>query len=383
MIACSITGKVSGDGGCGPDDLNCIDPAHQLDILSYLATLKRVPATTCDNNKALGAQSSGAAFACFDAEWRNLLSPCRKAASLGTPYADVLDDPQAAAARQLVDLAMVAAYAQHHCSSPTTLCLDRDGELFGAAKVLQKGDKVTVVVLSPYADDVGTASISVAGVKARDTLANTAPIKTTENKGGAKPGDVAVYVLASSVSDAIGEDVKGLRVTFLRIDHFTGKSHHRSIELSVDQGRYFVDFGLAVPFVVRGDRVLTTPSDVEETTAPRAALSAIIFPAGRAKGAIRVNGCASLGIQIGTDFDFTRSVDEKDYYLGGAWEPIAGFGVGIGLAFVRGQFIPRIAGMSPPIAHEDHYMLRPYFSVFLTPDFVTTARAAVTALQAN
>jgi hypothetical protein len=84
---------------------------------------------------------------------------------------------------------------------------------------------------------------------------------------------------------------------------------------------------------------------------------------------------ARWGIQLATDFDFTKGVQEKDYYLGVAWEPIAGFGLGAGVAMVRGQFIPPVAG--PP---QDNYILRPYIGVFLTPDFITSAKAAATEL---
>lgn len=372
IAACKLLGAVGSGESCG-NDTSCSEPNHLINLLSYLATLTpRVAATTaaCDRTKPPKDQSPNG-FVCLDQGIRDKTTPrCNLAAALHSAYASVLTAQQRAAIASDIAAALQRAAIAHRCNSATTLCLDRDGKPLGAQKTLQRGDQLTVVVLSPSADDVGTAAISVAGVKVSDSLAKVA---ASSNKVSSST-DVTIYVVASAISDPIGDDVRAVRVTFKaeRAD----LAVRSALDFPVERGRYYVDFGLALPFVILGNRVVTTPALAEQTTTPRAALSAIVFLAGRYKDEIRVNGRAAWGVQIATDFDFTKSVSEKDYYLGVAWEPIAGFGIGAGVALVRGQFIPAIAGPT-----DQAYIARPYIGVFLTPDFVSSARAAATALQ--
>jgi hypothetical protein len=126
---------------------------------------------------------------------------------------------------------------------------------------------------------------------------------------------------------------------------------------------------------------------VNESTEPRAAISAIVFPKGRPKDRVGYEKGSNWGLQVGTDFDFTKSITQKDYHLGVAFEPIAGFGLGVGISFVKGQFVP--AGAEIPtvgdamIRHDDRYILRPYFSVFMTTKFISAAQETITDLKAK
>lgn len=360
---------------CGPDDLTCTNESHTLNLATYVASQKRAGSATCGSG-ALASQGSGAAYACFDKAASNL-SECRQVSLRNSRFGDELTATLRAKLDKDIASAMTAAIAAHHCDSSTVLCLDRNGKPLGGEKILQKGDSLKVLVLSVDAYDVGAVSLTVVGIKSTETLTRSG--SASDNKQGTEPRGVQVYVLASVVSDPIGDNVVAVRVAFRRDDHVAHVSIRPDpITIDVDQGRYFVDFGLAVPFVVDGDRVVTQSLAIDKTTAPRAAISAVIFPAGRPKNKIRVEGAQAWGLQIGTDFDFTKAIDQKDYYFGGAWEPIAGFGIGAGVALVRGQYISGTAGMP-----SSSYLAAPYIGVFLTPDFVSSARAAVTALQAK
>lgn len=390
VASCRLQGTPGAGEACGAADPSCSQPSHLINLLSYLSSHPRPApgaapaggppplAATCDASMAPKDQSLDSAYRCFDDEFNPATMPrCQRVAVLDSPYASVLRPSQRTLAEADIPAAVQRGVLDAHCSAATTLCLDRDGAPIGAGKLLQKGDRLTVLALSVHAVDVGAVSITVAGVRATDAL--TSQPAVPPGPKGAAPGDVVAYVLAAALSDPIGDDVRTVRVTFRRDD----PAHGRPIEpppldLSVERGRFYVDFGLALPFVVHGKRVVAAPALVQETTAPRVSFSAIVFPAGRHKDEIRVHGTAAWGIQIGTDFDFTRSVDQKDYYAGVAWEPIAGFGIAAGAALVRGEFIP--AGAGPP---DLSYIVRPYIGVFLTPDFVSSARAAVTALEAK
>lgn len=390
VASCRLQGTPGSGEACSSTDLACSEPSHLLNLLTYLSPHPRpapgvapdgspLPPATCDTSKAPKDQSLESAFRCFDQEFNAKAMPdCLRVAVLDSPYASVLRPSQRTLAEADIPAAVQRGTLDAHCSAATTLCLDRDGAPIGAGKLLQKGDRLTVIALSVHAVDVGAVSITVAGVRASDSLASRLAVPPGPQKG-ATPGDVVAYVLAAVISDPIGDDVRTVRVTFRRDDPAHGPPIvPPPLDLPVERGRFYVDFGLALPVVVRGKRVVAAPALVQETTAPRVSFSAIVFPAGRRKDEIRVTGAAAWGIQIGTDFDFTRSVDQKDYYAGIAWEPIAGFGIAAGAALVRGEFIP--VGAGPP---DLSYIVRPYVGVFLTPDFVSSARAAVNALEAK
>ena len=378
--ACGVFGSGCGDTAdvCGAHDPSCSkSSSHLLNLVKFLSSKQRA-AGTCDTTQQLASMNVGSAFACLDAELKGDNGTCLQASLLAAGFEHVLDSATADDIHRQIGAATRQAMVDHACSSATVLCLDRDGKQLGADKILQKGDQLTVVVLSWNVYDVGTASVSVAGVKALDTLAATAAGSGTHSAGQFVVKGVPIYVIASAQSEPIADTVKSVRITYRRDDAFSKKRiDAEPLDIAVEQGRYYVDFGLAVPFTILGKRVVDPMLGVSSTTAPHAAIAAIIFPAGRPKNEIRIHGTSSLGIQIGTDFDFTKSIDEKDYYFGGAWEPVAGFGIAAGVALIRGQYISSTG--APSLS----YLGAPYVGVFLTPDFVSTARTAVTSLQAK
>src|SRR5262249_20455759 len=147
-----------------------------------------------------------------------------------------------------------------------------------------------------------------------------------------------LIVVASKTSDVTTEETKALMVDFARSGDDAPAPQHRRIRVS--HGHYAVEFGASFPMIYRGSRTVDSLTHAnEKTEVPHAALSGIVFFRGRPKGEVFFHGAEAWGLQIGTDIDLTKDLRERDYYLGAAWEPVAGVGFGAGLAFVRGQFL--------------------------------------------
>ncbi|HKQ71840.1 MAG TPA: hypothetical protein VJT73_20995, partial [Polyangiaceae bacterium] len=172
-------------------------------------------------------------------------------------------------------------------------------------------------------------------------------------------------------------------------------SHTPSVEkhydLSIDNGRYYVEPALLVPFVYHGVRTIDlapTASGTERALGLRqdwlvtAAAMINVFPLGRQKGQLssfrecRTRYCMEnwLGVQFGTGLNAPL----EDWYLGLVFEPISGLTLNAGGAMMKGEFLARgrafgqlLPSSTAAFKHSD-YMLRPYFGISFTLDILET-----------
>lgn len=279
------------------------------------------------------------------------------------------------------------ALTKFNCVDEYVLCLDREGQVFpGERKPASLAVGMTLVVRvlsSNKADKPKNFELVVTTTATVDHLTST----MIEHKSGSGTSSAIDFeVVAEQSSGLLTSGMRRVHVVARRktdSDPITVLAEHAEV-IDVARGRYFVEFGLAVPFTYRGSREVIGSATVVEDTRPSAALSAIVFPSGQAEGEIERSGWHMIGVQIGTDFDFTAAPWKKKYYLGAVVEPIAGIGIGVGVALLPGQYlppgevVPDGGGESPRSL--DRYMLRPYFAVHLTSEFLASARAAATAL---
>jgi hypothetical protein len=179
-------------------------------------------------------------------------------------------------------------------------------------------------------------------------------------------------------------------------------SIEKHYDLLIDNGRYYVEPALLVPFIYHGSRtVQLAPTvsgtelrlDVEQDWRVTAAAMIDIFPLGRQKEQIssfrfcRYRSCIDnwLGVQIGTGLDPVF----RDWYFGALFEPVSGVAFAFGAVLLKGDFlIPgRAEGMliptaDTPVKYED-YMVRAYFGASFTLDLLDTLdRGAVATKRA-
>jgi hypothetical protein len=284
-----------------------------------------------------------------------------------------------------------AAYEANGCTVSSTLCVDKFGRGFrGDSKdSAEEGEDLAIKVLS--AEDADKAEGRVRVVLNIGRSLDT-PTKVAVNGGGAAAGgppDGPEYaVVASGETGALASDARVVRVSIEKQNPADAEEYDEvgRVEIAVRHGRYFFEFGLALPVLYKGTREVVSPSTIEERTAPRGAITAIYFPGGRAKGEIDYlrEPSSAFGIAVATDVDFTTF--EKDYHLGVAWSPIAGLALSLGLSLVPGEFLA-YPEVSPPVVPADmfevreHMILRPYFGLFATTELLTTASTALTDLR--
>jgi hypothetical protein len=192
-----------------------------------------------------------------------------------------------------------------------------------------------------------------------------------------------------------------LSVDFTRIERGSRTpSIEKHYDLVIDNGRYYVEPALLVPFVYRGSRTVDlTPTvsgtelrvGVAEDWHVTGAAMINVFPLGRQKGQIssfrncRYKSCVDnwLGAQLGAGLDPIF----RDWYMGVVFEPVSGLTVGFGASLLKGEFlIPgRAVGMllpsaGVPVKYSD-YMVRAYFGLSLTLDILETLDRGATATK--
>jgi hypothetical protein len=194
-----------------------------------------------------------------------------------------------------------------------------------------------------------------------------------------------------------------LAIDFTRLERGSrAPSVEKHYEVIIDNGKYYVEPSLLVPFVYRGNRMVElTPTvsgtelriGIEQDWHITGALMLNVFPFGRQKGQItsfrncRYRSCIDnwLGAQFGASLDPFF----QEWYLGVLFEPISGLGVGFGGALLKGEFLApgRAEGMLLPsasaaVTHSD-YMVRAYFGLSFTLDiFETLERGAAVTRRA-
>jgi hypothetical protein len=183
-----------------------------------------------------------------------------------------------------------------------------------------------------------------------------------------------------------------LSVDFSRVERGSRTpSIEKHYDLVIDNGVYYVEPALLVPFVYHGSRsVELTPTvsgtelrvGIAQDWRVTAAATVHIFPLGRQRGQVssfkycRYRSCIEnwLGAEFGAGLDPIF----RDWYLGVFFEPVSGFNIGFGAALLKGEFLVpgRAEGMllpsaDVPVKYND-YMVRGYFGASFSLDILET-----------
>lgn len=267
------------------------------------------------------------------------------------------------------------------CARADVLCLDAEGNgLLGDALPPQTpaNTPLTVKVLGCKVATEVSFKLEDGVVRSADRLfreevpaANLVPEASPEECTSAK-----AVILLQSAQFVVPADVavKRFTVGFSRIRK-AGEGKPDLVErvtshaTSVAHGRYFIDVGVLIPVVLGGTReVVGDDTDQENVKRLRVrsdlgvfpALMLHVFPGGREFGALSsftggpvcspgrldLAGCRaarhrrraanSLGVQAGIELDFKKF---SRFYLGGLFEPVAGFSVNAGVALTRQAYV--------------------------------------------
>ena len=192
-----------------------------------------------------------------------------------------------------------------------------------------------------------------------------------------------------------------LSVDFTRVERGSrSPSIEKHYDVVIDNGRYYVEPALLVPFIYKGSRSIElTPTvsgtelrvGIQQDWRVTGAAMINVFPLGRQKGQVssfrycRYRSCVDnwLGAQFGAGLDPLF----RDWYLGIVLEPISGFTVGFGASLLKGEFLApgRAEGMLLPtgdaLVKYSDYMVRPYFGLSLTLDILETLDRGATATK--
>lgn len=176
--------------------------------------------------------------------------------------------------------------------------------------------------------------------------------------------------------------------------------------LEVDHGDYFFDVGVLIPIAWDASRTLVRhrvevddePRDAFELVTDHDITPAIVisaYPAGRSVGRVGtlVDGSdddtiwSAFGVQAGLDLLLDEPFDR--IYLGGVFEPVSGFGISFGCAFIRREGrpagLPDDATVDPAdtVTPTKSYAPSVYFGVSLSTELVTIGRKLAPTLTQN
>ena len=174
-------------------------------------------------------------------------------------------------------------------------------------------------------------------------------------------------------------------------------------EIPIERRRSYVEAGLLIPLVVDGKRAIETayvPGTAEralrvvEDDVVFAALVLNLYPLGGRRRDLAY--CCSkpvaldwlsdlLALQVGIDVDFTNLRDR--FFAGALLEPIAGLGIGGGVALVQGQVLGggfaegMILEDEQPVARRSAYFVRGYFGLTASTALLRTIAPRERRLQ--
>jgi hypothetical protein len=290
--------------------------------------------------------------------------------------------PRMAAAQQPDDAACK--------KSELVVCLDRDGNLRagdGWPSRVQVGDKLSVLVFTTQGNVTGdraAMSVTFQGRKSLEQLFNPTPLAAAAAPPAAPPPDPAVVL--SYVSDPVGDDVVDFAITFSHPPLTGSPPVSWTQVIPVDLGYSYYSVALLVAVTFKGDRRTLRDLSTVSDHAVDPALALTVFPGGRQRGILgytrrTVDGRArwlanNVGLQIGTDLDFTSPTDKL--YAGLVFEPVAGLAVAGGLTLRKVAVVPP-AGSLPALEAMDgsapsdqRYVVRGYIGVTMTLDLLKT-----------
>jgi hypothetical protein len=316
-----------------------------------------------------------------------------------TSEAEALKVRLASAAEEVEELCKNSCAAERGA-----FCIDVEtGEPFcrgelGAAYQLPKSiplkSSLALRVMGPK-DTEGAIELVTTFVHLSDTLTK---------EGSAKSASApARYIQLKELVATVPDDssIESLQISFKRTKPGSGEVIAKSYKVAIDRGKYYLEIGLLVPFVVNGSTVVgTTPLSgtggeqritVFNDSIVSPAVAVNLFPGGRRKGRVSSFDPWSfwdfVGLQAGVDIDLAHAFDRV--YGGLALEPVAGISLNLGIAAIKSQLVPEsyAEGMLLPkgetLTPRTEYLPRFYFGVTVTTDVQTTIVGAVQAARAQ
>jgi hypothetical protein len=276
------------------------------------------------------------------------------------------------------------------CAKRPILCLDRDGVHLNDEETdptLLVGDQVTVLVFSNAASDKEQDfAVVMSGVFSHDRIvgndgaAGASPDtekgtdKATRTHGNTRtepPKPPPYRLIHKTVSAEITADTERLHLVCQR--KTTGDEHKTEFDLHVQRGTYHLEINVAGAFVPWGARTVKPSGHIETDTDVTATFGFTWYFGKRTDGTLAYpSGARAFGLSFATDFNFTISPVDKNWYAGLVYSPLQGLGFAAGVALVHGQF--RTASIDTPdlIDETSHFerraMLRPYAALVLTPE---------------
>ncbi|HEX5655635.1 MAG TPA: hypothetical protein VFX59_00500 [Polyangiales bacterium] len=180
-----------------------------------------------------------------------------------------------------------------------------------------------------------------------------------------------------------------LRVSYRRTGGLAQAT--RTYEIEIDNGRYYVDFGIMAPVVFGGDRSFYERVDlgtgerriaVDKDVRFSAAAMIEFFPfGGRARnrywfyeGPNRRSFSSLVGFQLGTSI----AQPAKEFYVGLSLEPIAGLSVGVGVAAIKGKDFPKgiddrdYIPRGDSVQLRERYLAHPYLGFTVSAELLKT-----------
>lgn len=304
------------------------------------------------------------------------------------------------------DLKEICASA---CTASGTFCLEATSgkplcgpaDAYATPPKLRGNDTVVfrVYIQSDHQKD-GTASLSVANGSSGDSTFAPAPAGGDKKVEGGRGAPAYVKILEKTFTAPTDALVHWILVTYTWTPA-SGVPTNQTFKIGVDHGKYYLEIGLLVPVVIQGSRTVaatTVPGTggekrltVNSDTAVTPALALNVFPWGRRNGCVSV-GCGDefragdlFGFQFAVDLDLKHAFDR--FYGGLVLEPVSGFSLSLGVAAVKGEFVPQnyAAGMVVPSGEtftpDTKYTPRPYFGLTLTNEVLTTITGAARAIR--
>jgi len=231
-------------------------------------------------------------------------------------------------------------------------------------------------------------------------LVRPRPSSDAKESGAVKP----MLEVKASASSIIG-DAEQVRVTMEVTSHDQVEGTDATVagvfSIAVNQGRYFLDIGIAAVVIPGGSRRVqaeTIPgtgdriAHVDQDWRVDGALmiNAFVFGGRRVsgiwyRGENDPSSRGLFGAQVGFNLDLKNPLDQ--IYLGLFIEPIAGLSLGAGVALVNGQFLTGATGGGTLLAPgaqpqvETNRMLRPYLAITFSSEIIDSAKNVFTTAR--
>jgi hypothetical protein len=316
--------------------------------------------------------------------WRSLAAADPGKGEPAEDAAKKTDDEKKAAAKK--------AFDDDGCEAPTRLCLRRDGKPLNPKqdrKSLKVGESLEVRVYSTTPESEGAITLTIRAAK---SLLRLTEVTHQDPIGAAMRakviGAAVQFTVARKAISPPATDEQDYLLVTVTLKEEDSDDARPPIKVPIVGDSHHVEFGAALFAVLGGNRVVTSPATTTADVQPSGAFVVTLFAGERPDRKINfiTDPLHALALQLGTDFNLSQAVDQKEYYVGAAWSPLKGITLSGGLAIVRGQFLS--AGLATPDLDDEamphfteRYMYRPYLGVTLTPHVIDSLKAAFGQVQ--